>query len=329
VDRLASMAAFVKAVDLGSFAAAATVLRISPQMVAKHVAFLEHRLSATLLNRTTRRQSLTDVGRAYYDRCRLILSEAEAADALAQEIRARPKGVLKVNAPVTFGSFSLASFVARYLARHPEMQVDLTLSDRFVDPLEEDYEVIVRIGEADDNGLVGHPLAPYRLIACAAPAYLAARGAPETPADLERHDCLAYGDWSPSMPCRWRFERGGRTEEEVRARGRLRSNNWNALLGAAIDGFGITLGPESVLAAEIESGRLVRVLPAYEGPARPMRVLCPAGRRPTVKVRSFVEALVAEYGPVASAGPEAADSGRSAAREPDSSHPLFARDAGI
>lgn len=296
MDRLTSMAVFVKASDLGSFAAAAEAMGISPQMVAKHVVFLEDRLGTTLLHRTTRRQSLTDVGRAYYDRCKQLLSDVDAAESVAQDMRSRPKGVLRVNAPLTFGAFSLAPFVTRYLDRYPDMQIDLTLNDRFVDPLEEGYEVMLRIGEVDDTSLIAHPLAPYRLIACASPDYLARRGVPRTPSELERHDCLAYAYWSPSMPCRWLFARDGRTEE-VHANGRIRSNDWKVLLHAAKQGYGITLGPESVLNAEIMAGRLVRVLPDYEGPARPMHVLYPAGRRPTVKVRSFVEAVVEEFGP--------------------------------
>ncbi len=295
MDRLTSMAVFVKAADLGSFAATAEATGISPQMVAKHVVFLEDRLGATLLHRTTRRQSLTDVGRAYYDRCKLVLVEAEAADSLARDMRSQPKGVLRVNAPMTFGSFSLAPFVTRYLARYPDMQIDLTLNDRFVDPLEEGFEVMVRVGEVTDNTLIAHPLAPYRLIACASPAYLSRRGTPRTPIELEQHDCLAYAYWSSSIPCRWLFTGNGKTEE-VRARGRIRSNDWKALLHAAIEGCGVTLGPESVLGAEIDAGRLVRVLPDYEGPVRPMYVLYPAGRRPTVKIRSFVDALLEEFG---------------------------------
>ncbi|MFC3028743.1 LysR family transcriptional regulator [Roseomonas sp. CGMCC 1.13459] len=289
------MGVFVKAADLGSFAAAAEALGLSPQMVAKHVVFLEDRLGTTLLHRTTRRQSLTDIGRAYYDRCRHLLLEAEAAEALAQEMRSQPKGVLRVNAPMTFGAFSLAPFVTRYLARHPEMQIDLTLNDRFVDPLEEGFEVMLRIGEVQDAALVAHPLAPYRLIACAAPSYLAARGVPETPEELEQHDCLAYAYWSPSIPCRWVFTRDGK-RVEVRATGRLRSNDWKTLLQAAIAGYGVTLGPEDVLASEIAAGRLVRVLPDHEGPTRPMHVLYAAGRRPTVKVRSFVDAVIEAFG---------------------------------
>ncbi len=295
MDRLTSMAVFVKAAELGSFAATAAVMKLSPQMVAKHVVFLEDRLGAPLIHRTTRRHSLTDVGRAYYDRCKVVLAEAEAAESLAQEMRSRPRGLLRVSAPMSFGAFSLAPFVTRYLAAFPEMQVELSLNDRFVAPLEEGFEVLVRVGEIGDTGLVAHPLAPYRLIACAAPDYLARRGTPRTPADLADHDCLAYAYWSPTIPCRWQFTRDGRTEE-ISAAGRFRSNDWKALLHAAVAGFGITLGPESVLNGEIAAGRLVRVLPDYRGPARPMHVLHPAARRPTVKVRSFVAALLAEFG---------------------------------
>jgi len=295
MDKLTSMAVFVRSAELGSFAAAAEALRMSPQMVAKHVAALESGLGMTLLNRTTRRQSLTDVGRAYFDRCKVVLIEVEAADQLAQTMKTQPKGVLRVSAPVTFGSFSMVPFVTRYLAQYPEMQVELSLNDRFVDPIEDGFEVMVRIGELVDSSLVARPLAPYSLIACASPAYLAERGVPQSPAELAGHDCLPYAYWSSSLPCRWSFSRNGRTEE-VQANGRFRSNNWKALLDAAIDGFGITLGPTSVLAAEIAAGRLVRVLSDFEGPVRPMHVLYRADRKPTAKLRSFIDALIDAFG---------------------------------
>lgn len=295
MDRLTSMGVFVKAADLGSFAAAAEILGLSPQMVAKHVAFLEGRLGATLLARTTRRQSLTDIGRAYYDRCKAILADAEAAELLARDMRTRPTGLLRVNAPVNFGTFTLAPFITRYLADYPDMRIDLTLSDRYVDLLEDGYDVAIRIGDVGDTSLAVRPLGPYRLIAAASPAYLAARGTPRTPTELEAHDCLAYAYWSPSIPSPWRFSRDGRTEI-VEANGRLRSNDWNALLRAVQEGFGITLGPESVLEPEIQAGRLVRLLPDYEGPVRPMHVLTSAARRPTASLRSFVDALAEEFG---------------------------------
>ena len=292
------MAIIVKAAELGAFAAVAQATGLSAQMVAKHVVFLEDRLGTALLHRTTRRQSLTEIGRAYYERCRCVLAQAEAPAALAQAMHARPSGVLRVNAPVTFGSFSLAPFLTGYLARYPEMEIDRTLSDRMVDPLEEGFEVLIRIGGEEDASLVAHPLAPYRLIAAAAPAYLARRGPPRPPADLAEHDCLVYSQGASPLPCRWIFARG-ESREEAKVGGRFHCNEWKALLHAAVEGFGITLGPEDVLAGEIAAGRLVRVLPDYEGPARPMHVLHPAGRPPTAKIRSFVEAVAAAFGAAA------------------------------
>ena len=295
MDRLTSMNVFVRTADLGSFAAAAEALRISPQMVAKHIARLESRLGTALINRTTRRQHLTDIGRSYYERCKIVLSEAEAADAIALEMKVTPSGTLRVNAPVTFGTSSLAPFITQYLAKFPETQVELTLSDRMVDPVEEGYEVILRIGELSDSQMIAYPLRPYRLIACASPGYLAQNGVPETPAELAAHSCLVYGIWSPQAPCRWQFYQDGKMQE-IQPAGRLRSNDCRALLHAAVSGYGVTLGPEDVLSEEIRAGRLVQVLPDYGGPSRPMHVLTPAGLRQTVKIRSFIQAVRETFG---------------------------------
>ncbi|WP_176085009.1 LysR family transcriptional regulator [Martelella sp. HB161492] len=296
MDRLTSMSVFVKTVDLGSFAAAAGALGISAQMVAKHVVLLEDRLGTTLLNRTTRRQNLTEIGRAYYERCRFILAEAEAAESLALDMRRHPKGLLRVNAPKTFGCFSLAPFVTDYLRRFPDMEIELSLDDRFVDPLEEDYEVLVRIGPVDNAALTVHPLEPYRLIACAAPSYLKDHGEPGSPADLAGHECLIYGRNIVPQVCEWKFATAGRWEK-VPVRGRLMSNDWRVLLGAATAGAGIVLGPANILEDALAAGRLRRILSDYEGPSRPMSVAYVSGRRPTAKIRSFVEAIVAAFGP--------------------------------
>ena len=169
MDQLTSIRVFVKAAETGSFAATAAQLRLSPQMVARHVAALEAHLGTSLIARTTRRQTLTDIGRGYYERCRVVLAEIAEADAVAQEMKATPSGIIRVNAPVTFGSHALAAFITDYLARYPDVQVELTLSDRIVDPIEEEFEVIVRIGELADSSMVAWPLLPYRLIACASP----------------------------------------------------------------------------------------------------------------------------------------------------------------
>ncbi len=295
MDRLTSMAAFVRAVDLGSFTAAAAALRISPQMVAKHVVFLEDRLGARLLNRTTRKQGLTELGRAYLERCRLVLAEAEAADDLAQDVRRRPRGRLRVNAPVTFGVYSLVPLVTSYLRAHPDVQVDLTLSDRLVDPVEEGYEAVFRLGPVADAALVARPLAPYRLIACASARYLAGRGTPAHPADLTGHECLGFAYWSGALARCWRFTRDGRSFD-AQVGGRLQANDGQALLRAALDGFGIAFGAEAVVREDLAAGRLVRVLPDYEGPSRPMHLIFAADRRLTPKLRRFIDAAVVEFG---------------------------------
>jgi DNA-binding transcriptional LysR family regulator len=294
MDRLTSMAAFVRVVDLGSFTAAAAALRISPQMVAKHIVFLEDRLGARLLNRTTRKQSVTELGRSYYERCRLVLAEAKAADALAQDVRAHPRGCLRINAPVTFGTYSLVPLVTRYLRTHPDVQVDLTLSDRLVDPVEEGYEAVVRLGPVADTTLAARPLAPYRLVACASAAYLAERGTPMHPADLAGHECLGFAYWSGAMARRWSFTRDGHGFDAA-VGGRLHINDGKALLRAALDGFGIALGAEVAVRDDLAAGRLVRVLPDYAGPSRQMHLIFAADRRLTPKLRHFIDAVIAEF----------------------------------
>ncbi|MCA6916042.1 LysR family transcriptional regulator [Pectobacterium versatile] len=295
MDRFTSMNIFVKTVELGSFAAAADALTLSSQMVAKYVAWLEARLGSRLLNRTTRRQSLTDVGQRYYERCKVVLAELQAADDIAREMQTTPSGIIQVNAPVTWGSHLLAPFITRYLERYPDTQIALTLNDRQVDPIEEGFEVVIRIGELADSTMVAWPLQPYSLIACASPDYVARAGLPDTPSSLVNHTCLIYGVKSVLTPCRWIFQKEGKTEE-VRPKGRLYANDWNALLHAAIEGYGVTLGPEAVLRKEIQRGRLIQVLSDYDGPVRPVHVMVPSVRRSTVKVKTFVDAIRTNFG---------------------------------
>lgn len=295
MDKLTSMNIFVKAAELGSFAAAANVLRISPQLVAKNISWLEARLGISLLNRTTRRQSLTDIGKSYYDQCKIILAEVEVADSIALEMKTSPSGIIRLNAPVTFGSFTLPAFINRYLNNYPDTEIELTLNDSYVDPIGEGFEVIIRIGELVDSSMISWPLKPYQLIACASPDYIAMAGLPEKPSDLMDHSCLIYGTQSFPSHVRWVFIKDSKMEE-VRPRGRFRSNDWKSLLLAAREGNGITLGPSDILYDEIENGRLVQVLSDYNCPSRPMHILLPAGLKPTVKIKSFVESLRAEFG---------------------------------
>jgi len=301
MDRLTSMEVFVAAAESGSYASAALRLGMSAQMVAKHVAGLEQRLGARLLNRTTRRQSLTELGNAYYERCKHIVTEARAADSLAQVMSDTPRGTLKVSAPVTFGSYSLMPFVTDFLRCHPEVDIDLHLTDRFVDLVEEGYEIAFRIGPTEHSGsiastsLTARPLAPYQLVACAAPSYLAERPALHMPQDLADHECLGYAWWSRPADREWTFNRGAETCR-VKVASRLRVNESKALLTAALDGFGVVLGPADFLAPALLSGELVRVLADFQAPSRPMHVLYTANRQRTAKLRHFIDAAIARFG---------------------------------
>ncbi|TFY91966.1 LysR family transcriptional regulator [Pseudomonas kairouanensis] len=289
------MNAFVMAAELGSYARAAERLNMSPQMVAKHVTALEQRLGARLLNRTTRRQSLTELGGAYYERCKHILTEAEAADSLAQIMNDTPRGKLRITAPVTFGSYSLMPLVTQFLRDHPDVEIDLHLTDRFVDLVEEGYEVAFRIGPLATTSLTARPLAPYQLVACAAPAYLAKRGVPRVPADLEQHECLGYVFWSRPADREWVFQHGS-VAHAVQVSSRLQVNESRALMSAALDGFGIVLGPEDFLRGALERAELVRVLPGFAPPSRPMHLVYTANRQRTAKLRHFVDAVVRHFG---------------------------------
>ncbi|TMU83238.1 LysR family transcriptional regulator [Pseudomonas fluorescens] len=294
MDRLSSMAAFVMAAEAGSYASAAQRLDMSAQMVAKHVAALEQRLGARLLNRTTRRQSLTELGQAYYERCKHIVSEAQAADSLAQIMNDTPRGKLRVSAPVTFGSYSLMPFVTAFLREFPEVEIDLHLTDRAVDLVEEGFEVAFRIGPLATASLTARPLAAYRLIVCAAPRYLAEHGTPQVPADLQQHECLGYAYWSRPVDHEWSFFNGAQVER-VPVSSRLHVNESKALLSAAVDGFGIVLGPADFLEPALRRGELVRLLEGFEAPSRSMHLLYTAHRQKTAKVRQFIDAAVRRF----------------------------------
>jgi DNA-binding transcriptional LysR family regulator len=295
MDRLASMAAFVKAAEAGSFAAAASALGMSPQMIAKHVTWLESRLGTRLLNRTTRRQSLTDIGKAYYDRCKLVLAEADWADSLADEAKGAPRGRLRVNAPLSFGAHSLTPVIARYLRQHPKVEVDLVLNDRFVDLVEDEFEAVFRIGPLADSSLTARELAPFRLVACASPDYLSERGVPVTPLDLETHECLVYASPSGRTIDDWHFVRNGETHR-VDVRHRLRVNDAKALLIAALAGFGVAFIAEDLARDGLRSGHLTKVLPDYETPSRPIHLIYHPDRRQTPKLKSFIAAVVRDLG---------------------------------
>lgn len=288
MDQLTSMAVFAAAADLGSFTKAAEAFDISPTMVAKHVRALEARLGARLIQRTTRAQSLTEVGRAYLERCRQVLQAAQAADAVAGELIEAPRGDLKLLAPVTYGARRVAPALAEYLRRYPEVTASLVLSDRTADLAEEGFDAAIRIERLKDSGLVARPLGLYRMWLCASPEYLAAFGAPTAPRDLARHRCLGFAQWSKKDV--WRL--GGPTPEAVTVRNALVINNGEALRAAAVAGAGVILQPEVLLKDDVAAGRLVRLLQGFEPPPRPIQIVYPRDRHPTPKLRSFIDFTV-------------------------------------
>lgn len=293
MDKFAAMEIFVKTVEAGSFTAAAEALSLTPQGVGKQVAALEARLGVQLIRRTTRRQYVTEAGWQFYERCTGILDDVAAAEAQAAMARATPRGLLRLNAPIAYGSHVLAPRLPGYLRAHPEVSIDLRLSNRRVDLLEEGYDAVFRIGPLrDDSALAAKPLAPYRLLACAAPRYL--QGAPplHTPEDLRRHQCLifAHSAWQSA----WRFIHRDGEITTVPVQGRLQIDDNQALLNAALAGEGIVIHPAESLGDYLADGRLVRVLPDYALPQGQLHLLYAPDRRMTAKLRSFLDFAQAE-----------------------------------
>ena len=291
MDRLASMEVFAKVADLGSFAAAADAADISAAMVGKHVRQLEEHLGVRLLNRTTRRQSLTDAGRDFLDRTRIVLAELEAAEAIAADSRARPRGELRINAPVSFGTYSLSPLLPAYMAENPEVTVRLTLSDRVVDLIDEGYDCVFRAGPLHDSSLIARGLRPLNLIPCASPAYLERHGRPRHPSDLARHACLGFS--GSALEERWTFH-GDEGEVVVPIGSRFSANSGHALRQAALAGMGIIHHAEELLADDLASGRLVRVLAEWRS-ERPLHILYAPDRRITPKLRSFLDFTTARF----------------------------------
>ncbi|WP_220806450.1 LysR family transcriptional regulator [Noviherbaspirillum aridicola] len=290
MDRLRSMEVFVAVANAGSFAAVSESLGMSAVMVGKHVRQLEQRLGISLISRTTRRQSLTEAGRAYAERCRLILAEIRAAESGAEALRSAPRGSLRISAPVSFGTQRLAPAITEYLAAYPEVGVDLNLSDRVVDLVEEGFDAAVRIGDLQDSTMVARPLMPYQMVMCASPEYLSKAGVPRRPADLARHQCL---DFSPhGRRVHWNLKG---IEGEFPA-SRFRSNNGQALRMAAIAGHGIAMQPEMLLREDIDAGRLVVLMPDYLPEPRPMSLIYRRDHQPTPKMQTFIAFMLERFG---------------------------------
>jgi len=289
MDRLIAMTVFRKVVELRSFSSAAEQLGMSKASVSKHLNSLENHLGAQLLMRTTRRMSLTEQGRAYYEKCSRILDEIDEAEAGAGEQRAAPRGMLKVRAPLSLGAAHLGKVVSAFLARYPEVSVELTLNDRFTDPVEDGFDVALRIAtELRDSSLVARPIARMERILCAAPAYLQRFGEPVAPVDLRHHNCIIYT--RGVSPDEWRFD-GPEGKRVARVNGNYRCNNGIVLREALLEGSGIGLLPGFIVAADIAERRLKPLMTDFVAEPRTLYAVFQHLRHPLLKVRAFVDFL--------------------------------------
>jgi DNA-binding transcriptional LysR family regulator len=289
LDRFTGMAVFVKVVESASFAAAARHFGMSPAMVSKHVQSMEERLGVRLLNRTTRRVSPTEVGQNYYEHCQRILAEMENADRAAGDLQTVPRGLLRVTAPVSFSLRHIGPAIAEYLAAYPNVSIELSLDDPYVDLVEERFDLAIRVGRLADSSLTARKLCSVTMMLCAAPAYLQANGTPQTPDDLTKHNCLVYTYTTPQSAWRF-FDRDGE-EHVVRISGRFLANNGDALRAMALRGVGIILAPDFIVEEDVEAGHLIRLLPDYTTQETPVHAVYPHGRLMSAKTRTFIDFL--------------------------------------
>jgi DNA-binding transcriptional LysR family regulator len=289
MDRFQALTVFAKVVEQGSFARAADRLQMSTSAVSRHVGELESHLATRLLNRTTRRLSLTETGQAFYERCVQLLADLDEAEQAVTAAAVVPSGTLRLTCAITFGVRHLAPAIAAFAAAHPQLRFDVELSDRAVDIVDEGLDLALRIGAIGSQALIGRRIGTMDLLTCAAPAYLARHGTPAVPADLARHACLTY-EYAPYGNV-WRFVDAGGGEHSVKIAGPAHSNNGEMLVALAVAGVGITREPDFIVAPEIRAGRLVPVLAGYTVPASPIYAVYPSRRHLSAKVRAFVDFL--------------------------------------
>lgn len=294
MDRFESMRIFAKVVESGSFASAAARLGISTGTASEHVKELEERLGTQLMRRTTRKLALTDTGRDFYERATRILADLEQAEQAASDLQASPRGELRVNATPLFGMFQLGPAIADFTARFPGISVEIALSHRLADLIDEGFDLAVRVESVPDSSLIARQLAPVRLVVCAAPAYLERRGTPKTPADLAAHNCLTLT--GPSELRNWHLIEADGTPVDVVVTGHLRSNSVGVLMCAALAGQGLVCLPTFVTGDALRTGRLVTVLDEYVAQPLTLRALYPPNRHLSAKVRAFVDFLAERYG---------------------------------
>jgi len=292
MDRLKSLATFVQVVETGGFSAAARRLNMSPTMASEHIQALEEQLGARLLQRTTRKISVTEIGQAYYENAARILAELEEADRVAGALQSAPKGRLRLHVGTHIVRF-VAPVVAEFMKLHPDLTVELTMGERMVDLVEEGFDLAVRATVPADSSLVVRQLAAWRHVPCASPDYLSARGTPLHPGDLARHNCLRYAFYPYGDE--WRFIGRDGKPVSARVKGSLRTNSAEALRIAAIEGVGIFLAPGFLVADDLKDGRLVALLSEYCPLAFAINAIYSSRAHVPAKIRAFIDLAVERF----------------------------------
>ena len=293
MDRLGAIQVFAQVVESGSFAKAAERLGLSTSAASRHVAELESHLQTRLLNRTTRKVSLTETGRAFYERSVQLLADLAEAEQEAARAAVEPRGTVRLTTSVNFGVRHVAPAIAEFLSEHAGVRFDVSLSDRTVDLVEEGFDLAIRIGSPGADNLVARKLGETRLVPCASPAYLARRGAPREPEDLARHNCFTYEYAAQRNLWRFRDRAGG--ERHARVSGTLHANNDDLLAAAALRGVGIVFAPAFVVGDDVRAGRLVPLLQEFEPAPLAIYAVYPSRKHLSAKVRRFVEFLLVRF----------------------------------
>jgi len=292
MDRFQEMKVFAAVIEAGSFTRAAHALDMSKAAVSRYVGELEERLGLRLLHRTTRKLAPTTEGEIFYARCRELLDNLDEAEAEVTSRSGEATGLLKVNVPVTFGLMHLAPLWPAFLARHPKLSIDITLSDRVADLVEEGVDIAVRIGQLPASSLIGRKLASTRLVLCASPHYLRERGAPARPDELLRHDVISYSLFSTGET--WRFT-GPDGEVAVTVRPRMRTNSGDTCRAAALQHQGIILQPSFIVGADLAAGTLLEIMPGYRSVELGIHAVYPSRKFVSPKVRLLIDFLVEAF----------------------------------
>ncbi|CAE6824050.1 LysR family transcriptional regulator [Paraburkholderia haematera] len=296
MDRLRAFEVFVTVVSRGSFTRAADALETSPANVTRYVNELEAHLGTRLLNRTSRRLSLTEGGETFYARCKSILEDVAETEGLVSSTSVDPRGRLRLNAPVSFGILHLAPLWPAFMRKYPEVELDVALIDRVVDIVDEGYDLAIRISHAGSTSHAARKLATSRNILCASPDYLARSGYPAAPADLIEHRCIGYS--YAATGDEWQLIDSERKAHTVKVDCHMHTNNGDTARAAALAGQGVIWQPTFLVGNDLRAGTLVQVLPAYRLPDIDVLAVYPSRRHLSAKIRAMIDFLVDAFGDV-------------------------------